>query len=196
MTPRKRKSRIYWRGGRAWGDFRDFADASGGREPLIADGEKLATADPDMAETLAVARLAALKQARQRRHDTGRAQVHPLAVAVRDHLIAKRRAGKITEHWIAATEGFLRRAVAFFGAERELDTIRPSDVRAFVAHLATLPARQDRRKPRPRKIALAPRLVITMSAYSSGLTSSPSPISIDALRRTSTSRWATTRWRS
>jgi integrase len=165
MTPRRRKSRIYWRGGRAWGDFRDYADAGGTREPLIAPGEKLATADSDMAEALAVSRLAALRHARQRRHETGRSQAHPLALAARDHLVAKRKAGKVTEQWLAATEGFLRRAVDFFGADRELDSIRPGDVRAFVAHLSTLPSRTDRRKPRPRKRQLPARPVVTMSAY-------------------------------
>jgi integrase len=47
----------------------------------------------------------------------------------------------VTDGWLAATEGFLRRAVAFFGAERGLDRIRPSDVRGFAEWLATQPAR-------------------------------------------------------
>jgi hypothetical protein len=134
MTPRKRKSRIYWRGGRAWGDFRDYADAGGRREPLIADGERLATTDADMAEALAVARLGELRQARQRRHETGRSQVHTLPTVAREHLIAKKKVGKVTDGWIAATEGFLRRAVEFFGTDRTLDNIRPSDVRDFATH--------------------------------------------------------------
>ena len=37
--PRKRRSRIYWRSGRAWGDFRDYADVGGGLEGLTAPGE-------------------------------------------------------------------------------------------------------------------------------------------------------------
>jgi integrase len=166
MTPRKRKSRIYWRGGRAWGDFRDYVDAGGTREPLIPEGEKLATMDSDMAEALAVARLADLRQARQRRHETGRQRTQALAEAVRDHLIAKKKAGKVTDAWIAATEGFLRRAVEFFGAERELQAIRPRDVRDFAAHLATLAARKDQRKPRKRAAGKGRPAIRTMSAYS------------------------------
>jgi hypothetical protein len=61
MTPRKRRSRIYWRlrGGarRAYGDFRDYSAVGGKREALIASGEKVATADPDTAHAIAAARV-------------------------------------------------------------------------------------------------------------------------------------------
>jgi integrase len=163
MTPRKRKSRIYWRAARAWGDFRDYADAGGRREPLIATGEKLATEDPDVADGLVVARLAQLRQARQRRRETGRPLSHALAAQTREHLIAKKRAGKVTDGWIAATEGFLRRAVEFFGADRELEDIRPSDVREYAAPLATLPARNPSKRRKGKSSTEAPR---TMSSYS------------------------------
>jgi len=66
------------------------------------------------------------------------ASIHTLAAETREHLIAKKRAGKVTDAWIAATEGFLRRAVEFFGADRELEDIRPSDVREYAAHLLLL----------------------------------------------------------
>ena len=144
MTPRKRRGRIYWRGGRAWGDFRDYADAGGGREPLVPPDQKLATTDPDSAETIAVARLAELKALRRRREERGGADAPQLAVFARDHLLAKKKAGKVTDGWLAATEGFLRRAVTFFGSDRHLDTIRPSDVRRFTEWLTTLPARTPR----------------------------------------------------
>ena len=49
MGRQSKRSRIYWRdrGGtnRAYADLRDYADAGGGREALVAPGEKLATAD-------------------------------------------------------------------------------------------------------------------------------------------------------
>ncbi len=67
MTPRKRRSRVYWRAGRAWFDGRDYADAGGRQEPLIAAGEKLATRDPDVAQSLATARLLDLEQIRRAR---------------------------------------------------------------------------------------------------------------------------------
>jgi integrase len=141
MTPRRRKSRLYWRGGRAWCDFRDYADVGGGREPLAPLGQRLATTDPDTAEALAVARLAELKAIRRRREERGEPEAPQLAMFARDHLVAKKKAAQVTNGWLAATEGFLRRAVAFFGSDRELDTIRPSDVRQFGEWLAALPAR-------------------------------------------------------
>jgi hypothetical protein len=56
----------------------------------------------------------------------------------------------VTDSWLDATQQFLERAVAYFGAERELDTIRVSDVPRWAAHLATTPARKPRRKAIPR----------------------------------------------
>jgi integrase len=49
------------------------------------------------------------------------------------------------------TEGFLRRAVAFFGGDRELEAIRPSDVREYAAHLGTLRARGPRKAGKGKK---------------------------------------------
>ncbi len=153
MTPRRRKSRLYWRGGRAWGDFRDFADVGGRRESLVPEGQKLATYDPDAAEALAVVRLAELKTIRRRREERGAPDAPQLAAFARDHLIAKKKAGKVTDGWLAATEGLLRRAVEFFSSERRLDTIRPRDVRHYAEWLATLPARPPREgKPPGRKM--------------------------------------------
>ena len=153
MTPRRRKSRLYWRGGRAWGDFRDFADVGGGREPLVPKGQKLATFDPDTAQALAVVRLTELKRIRRRREEGGAHDAPQLAAFARDHLIAKKKAGKVTVGWLAATEGFLRRALEFFGSERHLDTIRPGDVRQYAEWLATLLARPPKvGKPPGRKM--------------------------------------------
>jgi integrase len=170
MTPRKRKSRIYWRdqGGarRAWFDGRDYRDVGGRLEPLVVLGEHFATTDSDVANQLAAARLTELEGARRRRaFQGGRVGGGTLSAFAREHLIAKKRAGKVTDHWLAATEGFLRRAVEFFGAERELDSVRPSDVRSYVEYLATLPARKDQRKRRPRKGPPAPRAVSRMTPY-------------------------------
>jgi hypothetical protein len=94
MTPRRRQSRIYWRvrGGvrRAYGDFRDYADVGGKREPLIPEGEHFATTDLDVAIQLA----ANLEAARRWRGLTGRSDVATLAVYARDYLIAKKRSGR------------------------------------------------------------------------------------------------------
>jgi integrase len=161
MTPRKRKTRVYWNHGRLWGDFRDFADAGGHREPLIPDGQHLATNDSDLASTLAAQRLNELKALRERRSQTGHPAAPALGAFARDHLVAKKRAGKVTDGWIAATEGFLRRAVAFFGADRELDEIHPSDVRQFTEWLSVQPARKLGEEKRRRRQAPTR----TMSAY-------------------------------
>jgi integrase len=91
-----------------------------------------------------VARLAELKAKRRRREDRGSPDAPELALFARHHLVAKKKAGKVTDGWLSATEGFLRRAVEFFGASRNLDAIRPGDVRQYAEWLATLPARVDR----------------------------------------------------
>ena len=161
MTPKKRRSRVYWNHGRLWGDFRDFAAVGGRREPLISPGEKLATEDPDVASRLADLRLAELKDLRQRQRDSGRVPSPTLAAFSRDHLIAKKRAGKVTDGWLVAIEGFLRRAVEHFGADRSLDEIRPSDVRGFAEWVASQPARRPRSGEGESN-----RPVRTMTAYS------------------------------
>lgn len=139
MTPRKRQSRIYWRvrggGRRAYGDFRDYADVGGKREPLVPPGEQLATTDPDVAIHLALSRLQELEAARKRRALTGHADVPGLGPYCRDYLVAKKRAGRVTDSWLAACQGFLERAVAFFGTDRPLDAVRVADVRAWAAEL-------------------------------------------------------------
>jgi integrase len=148
MTPRRRQSRIYWRiqGGsrRAWGDFRDYGDVGGQREPLVPPGERYATQDPDIALRLALRRLEELEGARKRRTITGRADVVTLAAYARDYLIAKKKAGQATDDWIDACQEFLERAVAFFGADRPLEGVRVSDVRAWSAVLQVTPSKWKR----------------------------------------------------
>jgi integrase len=148
MTPRRRRSRIYWRvrGGerRAYGDFRDYADVGGHQEALVAPGERLATTDPDVADTLAATRLRELDGFRRGRALHGRAQETTLAAYAADHLEKKARSGKVTRDWIAMAELFLRRAVEFFGADRDLESIRVTDVQAWVTHLSMVPTARGR----------------------------------------------------
>lgn len=47
--PRRQCSRVYWRDGLAWGDFRDVG---GGLQRLVAGRERYATTDPDVAAQL------------------------------------------------------------------------------------------------------------------------------------------------
>jgi integrase len=149
MTPRKRKSRIYWRdqGGarRAWFDGRDYSDVGGKLEPLVPAGERFATIDPDVATQLAAERLQELETARRRRaFHGGRAVETQLGAFAQLHLVAKKKGGKVTDEWLELVELALERAVAFFGAERELDTIRVSDIRGWIAWLGafTTPRKQ------------------------------------------------------
>jgi integrase len=146
MTPRRRKSRIYWRsrGGarRAYGDFRDLG---GKREPLIPSGEHFATTDPDVAAHLASQRVRELEELRRRRALYGRSDEATLAIQARDYLIARRRAGNVTNAWLEACEGFLKRAREFFGADRSMESIRVSDVRTWAGHLLSLTGSSGRK---------------------------------------------------
>ena len=157
MAKRKR-SRVYWRSGRAWGDFRDYADCGGRLEALVAQGERLATTDPEVAQALASDRLKELDAKRHGRalHGPEKA-VTPLGAYAAEHLVKKARAGKVTRDWLEMAELFLTRATAFFGAERDLASIGVEDTLAWAAHLATMPARKDTRKPKADGSPLPPR---------------------------------------
>lgn len=137
--PKRRKGRVYWReqGGarRAWGDFRDYADVGGRREPLVPAGERFATTDEATAQVLVARRLAQLEGARRGRAVTGFAPEARLGQVAREHLIAKAKAGRVTARWLEASEQYLERACAFFGAERELATITVADVQRWIAWL-------------------------------------------------------------
>jgi integrase len=123
--------RMYWRAGRAYGDFRDYAEVGGGQERLVVPGERLATTNPEIAEVLMAQRLSALNRLRARRQGRvvhGLPKGVSLASAVQRHLIAKKKAGRVTDQWVAENERFLARAVAFFGGTRELTDIGVTDV--------------------------------------------------------------------
>ncbi len=75
VAPKRRKSRVYWRRGYAYGDFRDFGDAGGGREALIPPDGTRATTDPDIADALVGARLRELELKRRDRVLMGRTRV-------------------------------------------------------------------------------------------------------------------------
>jgi integrase len=140
--PKKSKTRIYWRGGRAYGDFRDFADVGGGQERLVAPGARLATADPDVAAQLLSDRLKALEK---KRSDLERGTVEkyrpPLAEFAADHLVKKARAGKVTDGWLSLTEDRLQSAVDHFGEGRDIRSIAVADVQEWVRELEKRPGR-------------------------------------------------------
>jgi integrase len=139
MAKRKKNPRLYWRhqGGtrRAYGDFRDFAEVGGRREPLAPPDERLATVDSDIAQVLIVERLKELEARRRGRVLHGITKRATLASFAGEHLIAKAKAGNTTDRWLGQSERYIRRAIDFFGVERDLSSITVSDVRRWVAHL-------------------------------------------------------------
>ena len=143
MGRQSMKSRVYWRerGGtrRAYADLRDYADVGGGREALVAQGEKLATADATTAQVLLARRLEQLDGIRRGRALHGLMRQMTLAAFATEHLIAKAKAGKVTEGAVAADEHCLDRAIAFLGVDRDLASVGVADVRAWAERLATIP---------------------------------------------------------
>jgi integrase len=136
---KKRTGRIYWRdqGGvqRAYADFRDYAYVGGKREALVAEGEKLATADPDIAQALVTGRLRELDAKRRGRALYGERKTTTLTELVRLHLIAKAESKKFSEQWLAALEIYLRRALNVLGNDRDPASVTVEDVRRLVAEL-------------------------------------------------------------
>ncbi len=136
-------TRIYWRerGGtkRAYADLRDYADAGGGREALVAPGEKVATADATTAQVLLARRLEQLDGLRRGRALHGETRQETLADFARAHLVAKAESQKFTEHWLEVTENCLDRAIEFFGADRDLAAITVADVRRWSIRLLATP---------------------------------------------------------
>ncbi|HEU0298228.1 MAG TPA: hypothetical protein VFR37_02215, partial [Longimicrobium sp.] len=168
--PRRRASRVYWRGGRAYGFFEDFADVGGGRERLVAEGEKLATKDPDVADALAASRVRQLEAMRRDRSLIGASsiRIRGFEEYADEHLAEKQEAGAAGDRWMANVETHLRRAMEFFhgiaagrfGTReqhlrlRELiaqhgdvpvSAIGQDEVRAWMKHLKTMPGRDGRK---------------------------------------------------
>ena len=145
MATRKR-DRLYWREGRAWGDFRDYADVGGRREALVAPGTKQATSDEDLARVLLGRRLEVLDGKRRGRAIHGERKEGSLASIARLDLMAKVDSKQFAETHLAAVESRLRVVLAFLGGAgdpeaRELDpnAIGVTQVRNLVAHLRRLP---------------------------------------------------------
>ncbi|MBP6670168.1 MAG: site-specific integrase [Gemmatimonadales bacterium] len=67
----------------------------------------------------------------------GRPPAVTLGAFAREHITAKRQAGKVTEEWLVAQAVFLERALAFLGEERRLSAVTGRDVEQWIAHLRT-----------------------------------------------------------
>src|SRR5688500_6490216 len=128
--PRKRRSRVYLRGSRYWGDFRDYITVGGKLEALVPPGDHLATTDLDVANKLAGERLQELERRKRGKDLFGIEVQTTLREYAAHHLMEKARAGKVTTVWLERTEDRLRAAVEFFG-DRELSTITTRDVQRW-----------------------------------------------------------------
>jgi integrase len=53
-----------------------------------------------------------------------------------EHLVKKRKSGRVTEHWLAVSQQHLAVAVEFFGAQRELVSVGVEHAQAYAHHLA------------------------------------------------------------
>lgn len=149
-----KRKRLYGRkskgGTRFYGDFRDFSDVGGTMEALIPeDADKhLATTDRDVARELITKRLKQLKEFR-------RLGIRPdaqLGEYARTHLIKKAReaqtsqARSLSKRHMEDLERRLDRAVEFFGADRNVATIRPAEIENdYVSFLRELPGRNGNR---------------------------------------------------
>jgi integrase len=148
----KARSRIYSRKGterrsdgttirrapRYYGDFRDYADVGGAREPLIAEGTKGATTDPDIAAKLAADRLAVLDAKRRGRTLHGITTQTTLQALADLHLRAKAASGRFTEGWLASNQHYLTRMLSRLGAARDPASVTVAEIREVIAWLRTV----------------------------------------------------------
>jgi integrase len=138
-------ARLYSRADRWWGDFREFAQVGGAREPLIPPGQSRATPERNLAAQLFAARLRELEAARDN-VSRGRAPEMRLGDFSREHLAAKREAGQVTPEWLEAQAVFLERAVSFFGEACRLERL---DVEQLERWIAVLRLQHAKGKARP-----------------------------------------------
>lgn len=143
---KRRGAHPFLRDGRWWGDFREYQEEGGRREPLVAPGTKFGTTDRAIADVLFAERLKALEAKRRGRVLFGEGKDRTLAEIARLDLIAKSDSGKYTDGHLTAVELRLRTVFAFLGgaadprADRLLaGAVTVEQVRALVAHLRKLP---------------------------------------------------------
>lgn len=103
--PRRRTSRIYTRQrGGVKRYYVDLRDLGGRQEALIPRGELGATTDPDVARHLADQRVCEVEQRRRSKTLLGIDRDAELAEFAAHHLVEKKRAGRVTDAWLADTE--------------------------------------------------------------------------------------------
>ncbi len=109
--------------------YADLRDIGGGQVALKPPGSSRATFDKEEAAQLMAAKI----------RELGGVTVAPgtrLGEFVEEFLAVN--PGGVTERWLEEQARRLRRAVEFFGTDRDLKTIRPRDVRQWLAQYAHL----------------------------------------------------------
>lgn len=136
---RKRKSRIYLKRNRWYGDFRDYAEVGGKKEALMAPGTRSATSDEAEAARLAAARVEELERLLK-----NGVCVEPginltrLGDFADHHLELEAKLTHNTTAWLHQVENHLDTAVGFFGADALLRDIVTPTVTRYALHLKTL----------------------------------------------------------
>ncbi len=136
-------ARMFQRGSRWWGDFRDFRSEGGDREPLVPPGQTRGTEDKRLAAQLYAARLKELEGVRDN-VARGRPAGATLGDFAREHVAAKRQAGQVSAEHLRETAVYLERAVQYFGDRRRLETIGVEEVERWIAALR---ARRVKNRP-------------------------------------------------
>ncbi len=133
---RNGRSRLFKRGSRYWGDFRALG---GKREPLAASGERAATTDRLISETLLSDRIRQLQEQRRNKVLLGVEDRAGLQEYASRHLVLKQKSGRTTDRVLVQLETQLRRACEYFGRGRELASITVNDVQGFTEWLQQQP---------------------------------------------------------
>lgn len=121
---------IFWRNGRAYADFRAYADVGGGRGALAESGSTWGTTEPAIAEALFAAQLAELQAKRAGRVGIEQRRTTTLAELACDHLLMKAQAGRTSHSHLADLEQRLRAALDHFGRERGPRSVEPAPRRS------------------------------------------------------------------
>lgn len=103
--------------------------------PLIPEGQRLATTNWDVARRIVATHLEEFERLRAHRSLVGLRRTATLGEFASEHLIDKATNEDVTDQWLGVLERRLQDAVEFFGADRELSSIRPSDVKKWMVWL-------------------------------------------------------------
>jgi hypothetical protein len=130
--PRARTTRVYKKGSRFYGDFRDIGGKLEALKPL---GSTSATDDLDVANALCVARVKELESIKRGIAIVGTGSIARLGEYAKHHLLRKKIDGEATDWTLGGVERCLERAVEYFGSNRPLATIDIEHVQAWVPWL-------------------------------------------------------------